>query len=100
MKKSKIEDAPLLTPNDVEPDAPGAIPKAAREKLSSGDVETDLKNLAKTRTKSGKVSKVARDAQDQIDMMAILEPTLGALNELAADRWPDFIRFAIIKDNY
>ena len=92
MKKPKLTDADAPRVDEI-PDKPGTVSKDAREKLSavsSGDVEEDLRKLAKDRTKTLKVSKVARDAQDQLDMMQILEPTLAALNEVAAERWPEF----------
>lgn len=73
--------------------ADGAMSEPAREalrELQSGDVVSELEAQSKERTKTGKVSKAARDAQNQLDMMQILAPTLGALNELAAARWPEF----------
>lgn len=70
----------------LSPDARDAL----KEMQSTGDAVQDLENQAAHRTKTGKISKAARDAQNQLDMIQILTPSLGALNELAASRWPEF----------
>lgn len=81
-------------PVDILEDLPnekGTLSEEAKAKLSelSAEPSEDLATTAKHRTTTGKISKVARDAQNQLDMIQMLSPTLGALNELAASRWPE-----------